>query len=343
MELFQLIVPALDTLGKAPAELQIIDVDVLVERYYPSVNTDRPALIGPLVDAAQCQALGARLRQAYPGDHEARMVAGAGGKDPETRTMTLNQLGEATPGPSPVLLYVPPLPCPGAVETFQDTVAHLRAPDGCPWDRKQTHRSLRQGFQEETYEVLDALDRGDLEALQEELGDVLLHVLLQAQIATESGEFRLSDVVCHVNSKIVHRHPHVFDGLEVDGVAQVLVNWETLKQQEKQARVENASAVDGISPAMPALARAQSIQRHVDRTGAVSAKVDDLAARIVERVYSLSAGPEPASSAVIVGELLFDLTNLARRLGVDAESALREENTRFEQQFRAAEQVQGNG
>ena len=269
------------------------------------------------------------------------MVVGTGGENPKTRAVALNQLGEATLSPSPVLLYVPPLPCPGSVETFQDTVAHLRAPDGCPWDRKQTHRSLRQGFQEEAYEVLDALDRGDLEALEEELGDVLLHVLLQVQIAAESGEFRMSDVVCHVNSKIVHRHPHVFDGLEVDGVAQVLVNWETLKQQEKQARVENASAVDGISPAMPALARAQSIQRHVDRTGAVSAEIGDLTTRIVERVRALSTEQEPTSNATIVGELLFDLTNLARGLGVDAESALREENTRFERQFRAAEREAG--
>jgi MazG family protein len=173
--------------------------------------------------------------------------------------------------------------------------------------------------------------------LREELGDVLLHVLLQVQIATELGEFRLSDIISHVNTKIVHRHPHVFGGLDVTGVEEVLVNWETLKQQEKQAQTENPSALDGIAPAMPALARAQSIQRHVDRMGVVSVEIDDLSGRVVEHVTRLSSETDSAARAHLLGDLLFDLTNLARHLDVDAESALREANARFERQFRALE------
>jgi tetrapyrrole methylase family protein/MazG family protein len=288
-----------------------------------------------ITHTAQLLRLSTRLQQVYPGDHPVTVIL-FGEQAPHTHQAALAHVGGITLGTA-ALLYVPPLPEAGSVETFQDTVAHLRAPDGCPWDREQTHRSLRQGFQEEAYEVLDALDREDVESLKEELGDVLLHVLLQAQIATEYGEFRMSDVVCRVNEKIIYRHPHVFGGLDVDGVEEVLVNWETLKQQEKEARMEDASALDGIAPAMPALARAQSIQRHVDRMGIVSVEIDDLIERIVDRMREADAAQRADVCAKAVGELLFDIANLARGLGIDAESALREANMRFEARFRALE------
>jgi tetrapyrrole methylase family protein/MazG family protein len=194
---------------------------------------------------------------------------------------------------------------------------------------------LRQGFQEEAYEVLDALDREDLEDLVEELGDILLHVLIQAQIASELGEFRMSDIVRHVNTKIVHRHPHIFDGLSVNGVEEVLVNWEELKRQEKGQRA--SSVLDSVSLAMPALARAQSIQRHVDRTGLVSAEVNELLARVSDALPNLLAQVDHAAREAIFGDLLFELTNLARKLNLDAESALREANSRFERRFRSIE------
>ena len=337
MDLYRLVVPALDALGVVPGELQVIDVDKLAERYYPNVNTDRPALMGLVRDTGQCLAVRDRLSQAYPEDHRVTVILNLEGEAPTTETLALEHLGSDAFSTVPALLYVPPLACMGSVEAFQNTVAHLRAPEGCPWDRQQTHRSLRQGFQEEAHEVLDALDRDDLEALQEELGDVLLHILLQAQIASELGEFRMSDVICRVNTKIVYRHPHVFSGLDVDGVEQVLINWETLKQQEKNARTESPSALDGISQTMPSLARAQSIQRHVDLAGVLSAGTDELTASVIDRMDRLAQEGDAPSRAHTLGDLLFDLTNLARRLGIDAEGALREANARFEQQFRAME------
>jgi tetrapyrrole methylase family protein/MazG family protein len=335
MSFFALVDPALAALGIAPEELQIAGAAAVAARYYPNLSTDRPALIGVLQHAETCQELGRLLQKAYPANHSVTLVGGLGSDSPRLQPLSLGQLGQAELGDGMWLLYVPPLPCPGAVETFQATVAHLRAPDGCPWDRQQTHRSLRQGFQEEAYEVLDALDRGDVELLKEELGDMLLHILLQVQIATEQGEFRMSDVVCRVNTKIVHRHPHVFGDLAVQGVEEVLVNWEELKQQEKQGRAEAPSSLDGISPAMPALARAQSIQRHVDRLGVVSEGTEELVDRISAALAHLLAGG--GARGVALGDLLFDLTNLARKLGIDAESALREANTRFEEQHREFE------
>jgi tetrapyrrole methylase family protein/MazG family protein len=337
VSLIALIEPALTLLGATPPEIQIVDALALLGRHYPNISVDRPALIGPLATPQQCEQIGVLLQLAYPTAHQVTLLSDIAGSAPQVRPLPLHRLGEALVCDGPTVLYLPALPGVRAVETFQDTVAHLRAPDGCPWDREQTHRSLRQGFQEESYEVLDALDRGDVEALEEELGDILLHVLLQAQIASELGEFQLSDLVHHVNAKIVHRHPHVFGGLEVDGVDQVLVNWELLKRQEKGAAERAPSALDSVSPAMPALARAQSLQRHASRSTGGADRVRALCAEVSASLAQLCADADAPMLERRIGDLLFDLADLARVLHLDAESALREANARFEEGHRARE------
>ena len=339
MSLLSLIQPAIEALAVEPESLQIASVQALTKRYYPNLSADRPALVGPLSDGAQCAQLGALLRTAYPDAHRVQIISDLETDRPSVQSVSLGQLEQVAPGEGMWLLYLPPLQCPGAVETFLDVVAHLRAPDGCPWDREQTHRSLRQGFQEEAYEVLDALDREDVESLKEELGDILLHVVLQSQIASELGEFRLGDVVCRVYNKIVHRHPHVFGGLDVNGVDEIVVNWEKLKRQEKQTSKKAPSALDGISPAMPALARAQSVQRRANRMEAETETAKGLAARVAERVSYLSGAVDPAVREAVLGDLFYDLAHLAQGLGVDAESALRMANSRYERRFRATEKV----
>jgi tetrapyrrole methylase family protein/MazG family protein len=331
MDWFPYVERALDVLDVDVLELQLADARTQLTRHYPSLSTDRPALIGPLVEAGLCGRLGRRLGQAYPASHETTVIAGIDGQAPRLQSLPLSALDRATlDGVS--LLYVPPLACPGAVETFQEAVAHLRAPDGCPWDREQTHRSLRQGFLEETYEVIEALDRGDLEHLVEELGDVLLHILLQAQIGSESGAFRLSDIVCRVNRKIVYRHPHVFAGLDVDGVDEVLVNWEDLKRKEKGERSQ-ASPFEGIPTAMPALARTQALLRRAKRLDFAAIETGPLAGRIVEALDALLQEVDPLARQTRLGDLLFDLASLASRLQEDPESALRGANARFETRF----------
>jgi tetrapyrrole methylase family protein/MazG family protein len=333
MTWFSLVDRTLDVLNLAIQDLQLADADALLARHYPNLSADRPALIGPLSSAAACRQLSGLLRRAYPKDHEVMVVGDVDGDRPTVQSSPMDRLDRVDlQGLS--LLYLPPLPCPGAVETFQATVAHLRAPDGCPWDREQTHQSLRQGFLEEAYEVLDALDRGDLELLREELGDVLLHILLQVQIASERGEFRMSDVVCQVDRKIVHRHPHVFRGLVVDGVEEVLTNWEELKRQEKGERAQALSPFEGIPLSMPALARAQAMLRRAARLGVLPAEDDDLAGRL-SRAAALSAtGQAPGDGERLLGDLLFDLASLAFKEGVDAESALREASARFERRVK---------
>ncbi|MBN1936615.1 MAG: MazG family protein, partial [Anaerolineae bacterium] len=295
---------------------------------------DRPALIG-LESLAQGTPLAALLRMAYPVNHPAALVA-ALDSAPAVHPIALDALGEAA-FDAPALLYLPPLPHAGAVETFQGIVARLRAPDGCPWDRRQTHLSLRQDFQEEAYELLDALDRNDLSGLREELGDVLLAVLMQTQIAQENSEFQWPDVVRGVYDKIVRRHPHVFAGLAVDGIGEVLLNWEAIKQQEKGGLAAGRSALDSVPPALPALIRAQSLLRHVrdGREFDENPSEADLRARLETHIAALAVEDTDR-----LGELLFDLCRLAQRWGVDAESALREANTRFEARFHAWEQEQ---
>jgi tetrapyrrole methylase family protein/MazG family protein len=192
---------------------------------------------------------------------------------------------------------------------------------------------LRQSFQEEAYEVLDALDRDDLESLKEELGDVLLLVLMQAQIASEAGEFQMSDVVHHINAKIVRRHPHVFAGLAVNGVDEILVNWEEIKQQEKGSGPAR-SVLDSVARAMPSLSRAQSIQRHIDWMEGINVETDDLLTQVAAHATALMDTASQAQRGTRLGELLFELCNLARKWNIDAESVLREANNRFEDRFR---------
>ena len=149
-------------------------------------------------------------------------------------------------------------------ETLVDIIARLRAPDGCPWDRKQTHASLREFLLEECYEALEALDEGDSAKLRDELGDLLLQIVLQAQIATEAGEFELGDVLNSINTKLIHRHPHVFGSKKVKDAEEVAHNWETLKLEERGA---GASLLSSVPKQMPALGYSQAIQRRVAEVG----------------------------------------------------------------------------
>jgi tetrapyrrole methylase family protein/MazG family protein len=327
---------ALEMLASEAKELQLASVGSCVERHYPRLSPDRPALIGGLGDVALCRQLRQRLTMVYPESHTVTLLVGLDSDLPALQELALGKLDRALcRGLS--MLYLPPLECPGSVETFQGTVAHLRAPDGCPWDRKQTHQSLRDGFLEEAYEVLDALDQGDLDLLREELGDVLLHILLQAQIASENGEFTMSDVVCHVYRKIVYRHPHVFGDLAVDGVDQVLENWEALKRKEKGRDRTPESLFAGIPAALPALARTQALLRRAGAAETPSTGWDTLGDDITEAVQRLVDEPDGEARQRLVGDLLFGIAALGADAQIDTEGALRDANARFVERVLSAQ------
>jgi tetrapyrrole methylase family protein/MazG family protein len=220
--------------------------------------------------------------------------------------------------------------------TLVDVIARLRAPDGCPWDRKQTHASLRENLLEECYEVLEALDEGDPEKLCDELGDLLMQVVLHAQIAAEAGEFELGDVARSINAKLIHRHPHIFGLKKVKDADEVAHNWELLKGEEREA---GTSILESVPRQMPALGYSQEVQRRVAELGFDWEDVDGVIDKLVEEVRELKQAESDERKAEEFGDLLFTLVNVARRQGVDTEAALREANKRFYKRFTYMEEV----
>jgi len=220
--------------------------------------------------------------------------------------------------------------------TLVDIIARLRGPQGCPWDRKQTHLSLKPHLLQECYEVLEAIDSGNSEKLAEELGDLLMQIVLHSQIAAEQGEFDIADALRRINTKLIHRHPHVFlRKTNVKDAQEVARNWEELKREERG----EASVLSGLPKGMPALAYSQAMQRRAAMVGFDWRKVDDVVQKVVEEVKELEQTADQEQKAAEFGDLLFTLVNIGRWLDVEAEDALRLANERFHQRFRYMEEV----
>ena len=196
----------------------------------------------------------------------------------------------------------------------------LRAPDGCPWDREQTHASLRPHLLEEAYEALEALDSGDLDRLRDELGDLLFQIAIHAQLAHEEGAFDMSDVARRLGEKLVRRHPHVFKGTEIQG--DLLAQWERIKREEREASGKTESITSGVPKDLPALFAAERLLERAGRVGLEPPRIDM---------------PLDVDDPAFLGELLFDLVAVAREKGFDAETALREANERFVQRIVSVE------
>ena len=213
---------------------------------------------------------------------------------------------------------------------LQETIARLRGPDGCPWDRQQTHASLRPYLLEECYEFLQAIEEGTPQEVCGELGDILLQVMLHAQIAAENGQFDIADVIRGLNNKLIGRHPHVFGGLKVESAAEVELNWEALKQKERR---EGEFLLDGVPGQMPALAYSQSVQRRAATVGFDWEKPEDIVEKLAEEVDEIRQAPTHDEQVKEFGDLLFTLGNITRRLDIDLEAALRGANERFYRRF----------
>ena len=220
--------------------------------------------------------------------------------------------------------------------TLVGIIARLRAPDGCPWDRKQTHASLRENLLEECYEVLEALDEGDSSRLCDELGDLLMQIIFHAQIATEAGEFKLGDVLRSINAKLIHRHPHIFGTIKVKSAEEVTQNWQDLKREEREA---DTSLLDSVPRQMPALGYSQEIQHRAAQAGFDWEDVDGVIDKLVEEVSEFKGAESQEHRAREFGDLLFTLANIGRRLGIDLETALREANRRFYKRFTYMEEL----
>ena len=223
-----------------------------------------------------------------------------------------------------------------------DIMAKLRGPSGCPWDREQTLDSLRGFVLEETYEVLEAIDRGDHEDLRGEIGDFLFEGVFLAQVETDAGRFTVTESLHHINEKLIRRHPHVFgDAAGVDTPGKVVEQWEQIKAREQQSAGKRKSLLQGLAKALPALLRAQEIGIRVAAVGFDWAKTEDVVAKIEEEVAELRDATHESRERMEeeMGDLLFSIVQLSRQLGIDAESALRKANEKFTARFEKLEAV----
>jgi len=318
--------------------LQMADAIEMAAQYHPPLNPDVPAIIGQVYSREVATEVKLTLMNQYPDDHPVKLMHAMGTDQERVETLPLYELDHRDDVGHLTALYVPPLARPGAFETFQDTIAHLRAPEGCPWDREQTHQSLRRNLLEETYEVLNALDADDMDALREELGDLLLQIVLHSQIAVEDGEFSLSDVIASIDAKIKRRHPHVFGDIKVSGVGDVVANWEAIKKGE---RAENGnghkSALDGVPRDLPALAQAEAYSDRASRVGFDWPSLDGVLDKVAEEMREIRAADNREERAEEFGDLLFALVNAARWMRIDPEAALRTANAEFAARFRDVE------
>ena len=231
-------------------------------------------------------------------------------------------------------------------EDFLEIMRLLRSPGGCPWDAEQTHASIRREFLEETYEVLDAIDREDPVDMCEELGDILMQVAFHAQIETENGRFTMADVVNGIAQKMVYRHPHVFGGtMQADTSEEVLVNWEVLKRREK-GQQSTADAIEAVPHTLPALWRAEKVQKKTAKAGFDWSDPVDALTKLEEEVRELRRAVEAGEAADAphgireeVGDVLFIAAKVAQMSGVDPEDALHRACDKFDARFRLVEEA----
>jgi len=321
-------------------QVTLIDAQDLAGRHVPPFPTSAPALIGGIQSSLLASGVQQVLLPFYPADHPVWLVHIAKPDDPaQVEALPLAEIHLASRLAAGSCLYLPALGASTSFEAFQEIIAHLRAPDGCPWDREQTHQSLRTHLLEETYEVLAALDADNPAEMREEFGDLLLQVVLHAQIAAEYGEFNMAEVLETIHTKIVRRHPHVFGDLELKDAQGVLRNWERLKAEERQVNGKSeASLLDGVGSALPALLQAEQFQRRAAHVGFDWPDIQGVLDKLEEELQEVHAARDANERYSEIGDLLFAVVNLARWFKVEPESALRDTNRRFRRRFGYIEQ-----
>lgn len=312
----------------------------LISLEVPDFPPTKPAIITNLTSREQATELKLTLMANYPDEYPVTLVHAAGSNAEIIEPLELWQIDRTVHIGGFTSLYVPPLEAGRSFEDFQQVIARLRAPGGCAWDREQTHLTLRSHLLEEAYEVLQALDEEDPAHLKEELGDLLLQIVLHAQIASEDQEFNMSDVLVGISQKLIRRHPHVFGELKLNTAEKVIVNWEKIKASErKQSGEEQVKGMlDGIPLALPALTQANLIQQRAKRVGFDWPTVEPVIAKIHEELAELEEAQTEQEKQAEAGDLLFAAVNLIRWFGIDPEFALRECNARFKRRFGYIEQ-----
>lgn len=330
---FSLVSKAFDTLRLSPpSRLILLEAGTLAAAHVPPFPPDMPVLFIRVDSEAIALRLKTVLLTTYPGEHQVFLVDGGNAKGETLGDLTAVTFSENT------CLYVPALGEGTSFESFAEIVAHLRAPNGCPWDREQTHETLRKHLLEESYEAISAIDLGSFADMREEFGDLLLQIVLQAQIANEERQFNVNQVIHGIHSKIVRRHPHVFGDIKLEGVDGVLANWEKLKEQERKDNKQEKGLLDGVPAALPALSQAQEYQDRAGRVGFDWPEIEGVLDKVREEIEEIKNAETDFELASEIGDLFFALVNVARWKRIDAESALRGTNLKFKKRFAHVEQ-----
>jgi tetrapyrrole methylase family protein/MazG family protein len=327
--------PVFSALGLDPyPHLVLMDALELSQAHVPTFPPDMPVLVAQIYSKMVAAEVKMTLNTLYPDEHPVRLVHAAGTPDERVEQLPLYKIDRSKHIGLLTVLFVPPLGEGTSLEAFLEVVAALRAPDGCPWDREQTHLSLRTNLIEEAYEALAAMDEEDAAHMAEEFGDLLLQIVLNAQIASEEGEFSMADVIQGIYDKIIRRHPHVFGDVKVDGVQGVLKNWEKLKAGERAGSKDpGRGLLDSIPVALPALSQAQEIQDRAARVGFDWPEVEGVLDKIAEEIREVRAARDEQELSDELGDLFFALVNLTRWKKIDAEAALRATSQRFRNRF----------
>lgn len=336
------IFPAVSSIEAVCCELEldptrgIAVLDALAEHL--PVNPKWGHLLTQVADRFTAGDIKLKLLEVYPPEHRVSVVRGAGQASASRRDIALAELDhwEFTHEDT---VYIPP--CRGAhhlgtaIEGFMSLMDELQGEHGCPWDREQTHLSLRPYLIEETYEVLEAIENGDSEALAEELGDLLLQVVFHAYIASREHRFDLVDCIESISRKLIRRHPHVFGDVQVSGADEVLANWQRIKSTERAVSTKQ-DLLEGIPQGLPALAHAYKLQQKAKQVGFDWPAIEGAWNKLSEELRELEAAvarKEQAEIASEVGDVLFSLVNVSRFLKVEPEMALRESSLRFRRRF----------
>ncbi|MGE0597909.1 MAG: nucleoside triphosphate pyrophosphohydrolase [Dehalococcoidia bacterium] len=316
---------AAGAIGLDMAEIQVCDATDL------RVDTWRPALVHQVFDRDVVTALKLKLLKMYPPEHRVTVLGAVGTPNESIRTVQLAELDHRPFGYLDTLLVpaIRPLEDVRRFDGLLHVVRSLLAPGGCPWDREQTHQSLRPYLLEETYEALEAIDHDEPSELVEELGDVLFQTLIHTAIAENAGEFEMHDVIERIATKLIRRHPHVFSDGTASTAAEVEENWEKLKKAEKQRE----SILEGVPKSLPALAESQSLQGRARKIGFdwpdIEGRLEKLQEEIGEFAHAEGAGEQLDE----FGDILAVLVNIADHFGLDAEQALRGANAKFRSRF----------
>lgn len=307
-----------------------------------SLNKDELSLkqhmiIGQVYDSFVASEVKLSLMDLLPFDYKVWIVTAAGSKEEELREVPLFELDHHMRLNNLTSVYVPPVSDEALLNKsfnkLREIIAVLRGPNGCPWDKKQTHESLKKYLIEEAYELIEAIDEDDIDHIIEELGDVLLQVLLHAQIGEDEGFFSIEDIIQGLSEKMIRRHPHVFGEVEAENVDEVLQNWQSIKDEEKGEKP--ASLLDGIPASYPQLLKAEALQKKAAKVGFDWEEVSSIWDKVREEIKEFEIETENNNENMIseFGDILFAFVNIARYYQINPEEALNRTNKKFYHRF----------